>query len=50
MFGLLAGAVGEPHDREPGHTALEMGFDIDPTGFKAHDRVGDGSCQHASRR
>jgi hypothetical protein len=48
VLGLLTGAVREPDDREPGHSALEMSLDVDPPRLEAHDRVGDGSCQHAS--
>ena len=50
LLRLLAGAVGEPHDREAGHTALEVGLDLDTPGLEPDERVGDGARQHASRR
>ena len=43
---LLAGAVGEPDDREPRQAALEVRLDLDAAGVEADERVGDGAREH----
>ncbi len=45
---LLAGTVGEPHDREGRDTVLDVRFDLDPAGLEPDERMGEGACEHAS--
>ena len=49
LLRLLAGAVGEPDDRERGHGALEVGFHLDATGFEPDERMRDRPRQHVPR-
>ena len=46
LLRLLAGAVGEPDDRERRHAALEVGLDLDAARIEADEGVGDGSREH----
>ena len=46
--GLLAGAVGEPDDREGGDAVLDVRLDLDPARIETDERVGDRACEHAS--
>ena len=43
---LLAGAVGEPDDREPRDAGLEVGLDLDLARLEADESVGDRACEH----
>ena len=49
LLRLLAGAVGEPDDRERGHRALEVRFDLDATCVEPDERMRDGPRQHVPR-
>ena len=49
LLRLLAGAVGEPDDRERGHSALEVRLDLDPTCVEPDERMRDGPRQHVPR-
>ena len=46
LLGLLAGAVGEPDDRQPGQAALDVGLDLDPPRLEPDERVRDRARQH----
>ena len=43
---LLARAVREAHDREPGHAVLEVRLDLDATGLESDERVREGAREH----
>jgi len=43
---LLAGAVGEPDDREAGHAALEVRLHLDAARLQPDQSVGDGAREH----
>ena len=46
---LLAGAVGEPDDRERRQIGRdEVRLDLDPPRLEADDGGGEGACEHAS--
>jgi hypothetical protein len=45
---LLAGAVGEAHDRERRQAVLDVRLDLDPAGLEADERVRDRACEHVS--
>src|SRR5215211_4936660 len=49
MLRLLAGAVGEPDDREAGDAAVEVGLDLDAAGVEADERMRDGPREHLTR-
>ncbi len=49
MLGLLAGAVGEPHDRKPGHAALEVSFHLDAPSLEPDDGVRERAREQASQ-
>ena len=46
---LLAGAVGEPHDREAGDAVVEVRLDLDAAGVEADERMRDGAREHSSQ-
>jgi hypothetical protein len=46
VLGLLAGAVGETHDREPGQSVLEMRFDLDLASLEPDESMGNGAREH----
>ena len=46
VLGLLAGAVGEPDDREPGDTGLEMGLYLDAARLEADEGMSDRTREH----
>ena len=49
VLGLLAGAVGEPDDRERGQIGRdEVRLDLDAARLEADDGGGDGACDHTS--
>ena len=48
LLRLLAGAVGEPDDREGRQPALQVRLDLDPARLEADERVGDGAREHAA--
>src|SRR5439155_8250626 len=48
MLRLLAGAVGEPDDCEPGHPALQVSFDFDATRVEPDERMRDRACEHVA--
>jgi hypothetical protein len=46
---LLAGAVGEPDDREAGNAVADVGFHVDAARLESDESVRDRACKHASR-
>ena len=46
---LLAGAVREPDDGEPGHAAVDVRLDLDLPRLEADERVGDRACEHPTQ-
>jgi len=48
MLGLLAGAIREPDDREPGDTGLEMRLDLDLPWLETDESMSDRACEHSS--
>ena len=48
MLRLLAGAVGEPDDREARNARLEVRFHLDAPRFETDERVGDRASEHTS--
>jgi hypothetical protein len=48
VLGLLARAIDEPYDREPGNAALNVHFDLDPEWLEADESVGHGAREHAT--
>ena len=46
LLRLLAGAAGEPDDRERRHAALEVRFDLDAPRLEAHERMRHGAGKH----
>ena len=46
LLRLLAGAVGQPDDREGGDAAADVGLHLDATGVEADDGVGDRAREH----
>ncbi len=46
MLRLLAGAVGEPDDREARHPRLEVRLDLDLPRLEADERVSDRASEH----
>ena len=49
LLRLLAGAVGEPDDRERGQRTLEMRLDLDATCFETDESMRDCAREHAAR-
>ena len=43
---LLAGAVGEPDDREAGNAVANVRLDVDPSRLEADERMRDRACKH----
>jgi hypothetical protein len=48
FLGLLAGAVGEPDDREGGSATLQVRLDLDPARVEADEGVGDRSRKNVA--
>ena len=48
LLRLLAGAVGQPDDRERRHPELEVRLDLDAASVEPDQRVRDRPCEHAS--
>ncbi len=46
LFRLLAGAVGEPDDRERGHPALEVRLHLDAASLEPDQSMRNGPCEH----
>ena len=46
MLRLLAGAVGEPDDREPWNSELQVGLDLHLPRLEPDESVGDRACEH----
>ena len=47
MLCLLAGAVGEPDDREAGNSALEVRFHVDAASLEPDNSVRNRAREHA---
>ena len=48
LLRLLAGAVGQPDDRERRRAALQVRLDLDAPRVEADERVGDGAGEHVA--
>ena len=48
LLRLLAGAIGEPDDREGRHPRLEVRLDLDAARLEADEGVGERTCEHAA--
>ena len=46
MLRLLARAIREPDDCEPGHPVLEVRLDLDAASLESDERMGDGAREH----
>jgi hypothetical protein len=49
LLRLLAGAIGEPDDREGGSASLEKGLDLDTSRIEADQGMGDGSREDVGK-
>ena len=45
---LLAGAVGQPHDREARDSVEHLGLDLDPAGLEADERMRERASEHVA--
>ena len=46
MLGLLAGAIGEPDNREAGDARLQMSLHLDLPRLETDESMSDRACEH----